>query len=84
MAEDENMNIRMNREGVDQVMQMIRWVKLNKKMTNIIDQENIDLIDETQDENDSEEFSYDEEPGIAFKCEQNIAFSDNEVLKVES
>ena len=26
MAEDENINIRMNREGVEQVMQRIRWV----------------------------------------------------------
>ena len=25
MAEDENMNMRMNREWVDQVMQRIRW-----------------------------------------------------------
>ena len=26
MAEDENINIRMNREGLEQVMQRIRWV----------------------------------------------------------
>ena len=26
MAEDENINIRMNREGVEQVMQRLRWV----------------------------------------------------------
>ena len=35
MAEDENMNMRMNREGVDQVMQRIRWVIITWEISQI-------------------------------------------------